>query len=228
MSEETIETNNESRADKFAGRDPFAKDGELRELTEQEQEAVFALYCKNFGNISMLVRDPDNGFSKSRQYLGEWAKRYDWYSRYVKELTEKIENDQEIIRKELRAGKLKAIKRAIWLLNTRKQKTLFFGKEVEFTQEPSHKDIKAAYEILKTELGEPVRINHNINQHENDKETQAVLDFLNTLIDGDDEQDNKQEAGHSDAKEADAQASTADVQGGGATGSDIPTLPTSI
>lgn len=166
-----------------------------RELNKEEEEALFALYCKHNGNHSAMSRDPDCGFHNV--VIGDFAKKYSFKERMLKKVKEEAERIAKEWNETLKKGKMKAIEKAIKLLSpSLKIIKVGRGENAESKKiyiQPDAKDIKVAYEILKTELGEPTTISKNTNIDEN-PEVKETIDGIRQLIkQGQDEQNNNDE-----------------------------------
>ena len=183
----------------------------FRELTEVEEETMFLVFCRNFGNYSMTARDPQS-IVKDNSCIAYWAKLYDWFTRMHKNTQERLENQKKEIDRRLVEGKYDAIKRAFWLIQARKVKkrSMLTGVEYEVDLEPTSKDIKIAYEIIKTELGEPSKVLHNLNTNEVDQDTIDALDAINKLIEGDANKQPKQNNTRVSAEVVQGRESTSD------------------
>ena len=183
----------------------------FRELTEIEQDIMFLVFCRNFGNHSMVARDTES-IVKDKSCIGYWAKIYNWHDRMRKETKERLENQKKEVESRLIEGKYDVIKRAFWLVQGRKVKkrSMLTGVEYEVDLEPTSKDIKIAYEIIKTELGEPSKVLHNLNTNEVDQDTIDALDAINKLIEGDANKQPKQNNPRTSAEVVQGGESTSD------------------
>lgn len=194
---------------------PETEKTERRDLNEAEQEALFALYCKYTGNLSAMGRDKDNKYH--RVILSHYANKYDWHNKWL----QKVTDDANISRKEwqdkLMAGKLKAITKAVELLEDRTIEGVGKNGEVyKYVKEPDFKEIKTAYEILKIELGEPTSITKNTNIDEN-PEVKETIEGIRELI----------KKGQKEKKDV-APTDTKTVPSGGETPSDTTEVSASV
>lgn len=198
----------------------------FRELTEDEEKIMFLVFCRNFGNHSMTARDPDS-IIKDNSCIGYWARIYDWHARMRKETQERLENQKKEIESRLLEGKYDVIRRAFWLVKDRRVKktSMLTGVEHEVDIEPTSKDVKIAYEIIKTELGEPSSVRHNLNTNEVDQDTIDALDAINKLIQGDDK---KQPDEPAHEKQDSTPVSSEPVQDGAKTSGDCAEVSPSI
>ena len=185
----------------------------FRELTEDEQDLMYNLFCLHFGNCSMVGRSKES-IVKGKDCISYWAKLYDWDDRMRTETDKRVQELKKAINAKLVEGKQRAISRALWLLEERQEEkvTSETGKKYKVKIVPSNKDIKTAYDIIKTELGEPSSVKQNLNVNEADEETVKALDAINKLINIDvtDQQ----------PRQKSTPVSTKTVQSGGATRSD--------
>jgi len=156
-----------------------------RDLNKNEQEALFSLYCKHNGNCSAVGRDENNKYH--RNIVLEYAKRYGFENIRLKKVAKEAEQFKKDWSKKLKEGKMKAIEKAMELLDTKTYNRVDKNNDiVEITSYPDGRDIKTAYEILKIELGEPTTISKNMNVDET--EVEKALNILKNGI----EQDNTQ------------------------------------
>jgi predicted nucleic-acid-binding protein len=136
-----------------------------RDLVEDEVDAVFALYDKYNGNINQMILDKDSLF-KSYGQNHYYVHKYNFKERLAKTRRERIER----VADSLQDAKAMAVENAIRILKAR---NVFvynkFGGQV-FDKDgnplivenlPYYKEIKTAWEIIKTELGEATSIGKN-------------------------------------------------------------------
>jgi len=184
-----------------------------RDLNKNEQEALFSLYCKHNGKYSATSRDPDCKFHYI--IVSEYAKKYDFEDRRLKKVKLEAEQFKKDWSKKLKEGKMKAIEKAIELLDTKTYNRVDKNNDiVEITSYPDGRDIKTAYEILKVELGEPTTISRNTNIEENDEVKQTIEGVKQLIKEG--------------QKKDEPQTDTKNVQSGGKTSSDSTKVPTSV
>lgn len=158
---------------------------EYRELKPEEEEALFANFCKNNGVVQEMIKDPQCKY-RSADVVGFYRKKYEFTERFAKIRAEEAKQEREEWKEKVKQGKLAAIQRAIELMQPR-EIPIFDKKTGEPTGEmatiyPSSKDIKIAWEILKIESGEPTHITRNTNIDEKDEEVKEALDGLHAII----------------------------------------------
>lgn len=133
-----------------------------RALTIPEREMIFALYDKHGGNLLAMVRDHDC-IIKHRGQLGYYRDIYHFDEHFAQIRTKR---NKEVI-ESLKDSKVLAIKRAVELIETRqvplrkKDGSAVLdveGNAVFILVQPDHKEVEAAWKIIKTELGEPTQI----------------------------------------------------------------------
>lgn len=133
-----------------------------RMLNIKERDFLYALYEKYSGNMSEMILDPDCLF-KSYAQIRFYAKYYHFYDKLVENRRKKAE---EVVNK-LKDAKTLAIENAIRILEARHRLVFnrygvqLFDKEgnpLIVEQLPYYKEIKVAWEIIKTELGEATAI----------------------------------------------------------------------
>jgi hypothetical protein len=133
-----------------------------RPLNPKERDTLFAYYDKHNGNMLAMTRDVDCQF-KSYNQLKYYCNTYFFCERLdeirLKRATKVIEG--------LKDSKILAIQRAVGLIETRQvplkntKGDVLLDRDgqpifVEIT--PDHKEVEAAWKIIKTELGEPTQI----------------------------------------------------------------------
>lgn len=130
-----------------------------RALSIPERDFLFALYDKYNGNLSHMVLDPIAQF-KAYSQVHYYIHYYNFRERYA-ELRRK--KTQDVIDK-LQDAKMMALERAMEMLRpycsfvytkTGVQVYDGDGKPMIIEKQPFYKEVKAAWEIIKTELGEP-------------------------------------------------------------------------
>lgn len=133
-----------------------------RALNPKEKDTLFAYYDKHNGNMLAMTRDIDCPF-KAHSQLRYYAKLY-FFCERLDEIKRKRAED---VINSLKDSKVLAIRRAVGLIETRqvplknKVGDLLLDREgqpifVEIM--PDHKEVEAAWKIIKTELGEPTQI----------------------------------------------------------------------
>lgn len=133
---------------------------EYRDLAEDEIELLFTLYDKNGGVITQLSRDEESQFHSQTQ-LYHYEKKYGFQERLVE--TRRKRAEQVIA--SLGDAKIKAIQRAMELLETRERTVVTKkGEVLNIEMDPMYKEIVTAWEIIKTELGEPTSITKSENK----------------------------------------------------------------
>jgi len=136
-----------------------------RELTQEEQDILFAQYQKWNGNVNQMILDKEILF-KSYDQLHFYKHKYKFVEKY---LDVRRTRASEVL-EQLRDGKTRAIENALRILESRnvfvynRNGTQVFdgeGKPVIVENLPFYKEIKVAWEIIKTELGEATSIQKN-------------------------------------------------------------------
>lgn len=134
----------------------------FRNLNVKERDLLFALYEKWNGNMSEMILDKDCPF-KGYTQINHYANLYFFKERLVEKRKENAERTMSM----LKDAKTLAIENAIRLLE--KRHTLVFnrygvqlfdneGNPLIVEKLPYYKEIKAAWEIIKTEMGEATAI----------------------------------------------------------------------
>lgn len=138
---------------------------QYREITEEEQDMLFALYDKHNGNMSNMILD-DECIFKGYTQLRHYAKQYDFKGKLVetrRKRAEKVVNS-------LQDAKIKAIENAQRMLNPHYEFVFNKSGVQQFDKDdnpliverlPHFKEIKTAWDIIKTELGEATNIGKN-------------------------------------------------------------------
>jgi len=150
---------------------------EYRDLEQDEIELLFILYDKHGGVITQLSKDEESLFHSQAQ-LYYYEKRYGFQERLVEIRRKRAEQ----IMASLGEAKIRAIQRAIELLET-KERTIVTkkGEVLNIEMDPMYKEIVAAWEIIKTELGEPTSITKSENRTDVSVVEESV-DKLNKFI----------------------------------------------
>ena len=124
-----------------------------RNLDDDEQEMMFIIFDKHNGNLAAVSRDPESLFH-SREQLRYYRDMFGWDTRLVQT---RAQRSKEVI-ENLSYAKVRAIQRAMELLESRQVDVVTKIGVVTVTKDPMYKEIQAAWEIIKTELGEPTSI----------------------------------------------------------------------
>lgn len=133
-----------------------------RFLDEVEQDILFAIYEKYGGVVNQMILDKDCIF-KSHNQITVYANHY----KFKEKLGELRKKRATEIVSSLKSMKELAIENAYRILHSRnvfvynragKQCFDEKGEPLIIEQLPYYKEIKAAWEIIKTELGEPTTI----------------------------------------------------------------------
>ena len=145
---------------------PQRKDGmPYRPLSRPERDFLFALYDKHGGNMLAMTRDHDCIFRSHRQ-LSFYCHLYGFQSK----LAERRQKRAEEVVAQLGHAKMRTIERAMEMMAPRQVPIVLRanGKEIPMMDEdgnilfqeihPSEKEIKTAWEIIKTEMGEPTSV----------------------------------------------------------------------
>lgn len=188
------------------------KDNKYRDLEPSEVEALCALYFKHNGNCTKTAQDSECGFNRNR--VAYYRDKYDFENKRLRNVALKAQEFKDKQRAMLMAGKQAAILKAIDLLRPIEiEQAKRDGTIVKFTKHPTEKAVKVAYDIIKTELGEPTTVSKNINVDDN-PEIQEALNQLQELItkgQKDEPRDNK-----------------STIQSGGQTPNDSTEVPPSV
>ena len=133
-----------------------------RSLNIKERDFLYALYEYWGGNISQMVLDSTCLF-KSYVQLHHYCKLYHFKDRFISNRLKKAEE----INEKLQDAKVKAVENAMRILEVhnifvyKKDGTQVFdgdGAPLIVERLPFYQEIKTAWEIIKTELGEPTTI----------------------------------------------------------------------
>jgi hypothetical protein len=133
-----------------------------RDLSEAEQDMLLAQYDKHNGIISSLIRDEECLFHGKNQ-VAYYVDKYG----FVGELARIREQRAKEVVAGLHDSKILAIRRAQELISPRHRVLMTKGGVEIFDEDgnpmviemyPHYKEIVAAWEIIKTELGEPTSI----------------------------------------------------------------------
>ena len=143
-------------SDQLQKKDPY------RPLTVPEKDLLFAMYDKHNGNMLAMTRDRDCQF-RAHSQIRYYAKLYYFQDRFI-EIKRKRAHE---VLDSLKDSKILAIQQAVQMIETRqiplknKLGDLILdadGQPMFYSVGPDHKEIKTAWEIIKTELGEPTTI----------------------------------------------------------------------
>lgn len=137
-------------------RDPY------RALSVSERDLLFAFYEKHNGNVLAMVRDAECTF-KGRNQIYYYRDLYGFREELVQSRAKRAKQVTEM----LGDAKVRAVENAMRMLEPRhmlllkKDGTQMFdsdGNPKLLEMLPNHTELRAAYEIIKTELGEPSSI----------------------------------------------------------------------
>jgi hypothetical protein len=166
---------------------------EYRELSEEEQEMLFAQYDSNGGKVTYMLLDKDVLF-KGMGQLYYYVHKYDFETKLV-DIRKKRALE---VMSSLQDSKIEAIQRAQQLLGVHYQILRTKGG-VEIMDEegnpivvetlPHFKEIKTAWEIIKTELGEPTSITKGSMQTDNTLKIEGAREIAAIIQSLDDEQE---------------------------------------
>lgn len=185
-----------------------------RNLSSQEQKLLIHLYDIHDGNLSAMARDP-NCIFKSRAQLWHYKKIYRWQSIFERIRTQRVKDFNRQLQEKLKQGKTIAIIRALKLLEPREIETTDpFGKYTTTIRYPSYKEIVTAWEIIKTELGEPTKVTKQQNEDlpETEKHRQELKDLMSHIKNGSAEPNKNtknDEAGSTEVASGNAESSPA-------------------
>ncbi len=167
---EEVKTKNNQRDTK---RTPY------RALSIPERDTLFAYFEKHNGNMLAMTRDIDCPF-KAHSQLRYYAKLY-FFCERLDEIKRKRAED---VINSLKDSKVLAIKRAVELIETRQMPLRkkdgsavldAEGNAIFVTVQPDHKEVEAAWKIIKTELGEPTQIGKQDVTSKGEKVSSFVL-----------------------------------------------------
>lgn len=168
---------------------PYTKKGKkapYRALTIPERDMLFAFYEKWNGNMIAMSRDVECRF-KAYSQIKYYAALYHFAEQYTHIKTKRaIETISG-----LKDSKILAIERAAEMLKPRQMPFLdsktrepildLEGQPMFYTLYPDQKTVKTAYEIIKTELGEPTFIAKSEIMTPQTDEMKAAMDKLAQL-----------------------------------------------
>ena len=176
---------------------PFRKGNKApyRALTIPERDMLFAFYEKWNGNMLAISRDNECRI-KAYNQIKYWSNLYNFPSRLDQIRTERAKETMA----GLKDSKLMAIERATEMLRPRQMPFLndktrevllnLEGQPMFYTLYPDHKTVKTAWEIIKTELGEPTNISKAEIHNPEDEKIRTALDELKKLTEHAITQDN--------------------------------------
>jgi len=156
-----------------------------RPLTIPERDALFAYYEKHNGNLLAMTRDKDCTF-KSWNQLQHYRDLYGFKTK----LAESRGRMAEEVMGQLVDSKIMAVRQAVRLIQPRQVPMIMpdgqpftdaDGRPVFMEVYPNHKEIKAAWEIIKTELGEPTTISKAEVNNPQSEEVKHALDVIAQL-----------------------------------------------
>lgn len=128
-----------------------------RNLTEQEIEMLVALLYKHRGSLEAVRNDPDSPV-KGNSNIYYYKRKYSLLERlgeYRRQIVEKFKAESANI---LAEAKVKALQRAMELLEDREIEISKGDLIIKYTKKPDYKEIQCAWEIIKNELGETTTI----------------------------------------------------------------------
>jgi hypothetical protein len=165
---------------------PFRKGNKppYRALTIPERDMLFAFYEKWNGSMIAMSRDTECRY-KAYSQIKYYAALYHFADQYTRIKTKRAEATIA----GLKDSKLLAIDRATEMLRPRQvvlkdskgNVILVDDKPVFDTIYPDQKTVKTAWEIIKTELGEPTNISKAEVNNPEDAKINAALDELKKL-----------------------------------------------
>ncbi len=143
-----------------------------RNLTQEEIDLIIILLHEHKGVLDSLIKDPRSPV-RGNGTIHYYKRKYNLLAKlgeYRKELVDQYKKDSLSI---LGNAKVRAIQRAMELLEDREMDVMDkSGRMITLTVKPGHKEVKCAWEIIKTEMGEVTKITkeditsngENINQ----------------------------------------------------------------
>ena len=162
-----------------------AKKPPFRPLNIAERDTLFAYYEKHNGNMLAMTRDRDCQF-KAHSQIRYYAKLYNFAARLVEVRRKKADE----VLAQLKDSKIEAIRRAVEMIAPRqvplrnKKGDLILdadGQPIFHEFYPNDREIKVAWEIIKTELGEPTSVSKSEVTNKQDEDVKAALDALAQL-----------------------------------------------
>jgi hypothetical protein len=153
-------------SEKLQKREPY------RPISVPEKDLLFAMYDKHNGNMLSMTRDREclfKGYNQIRYY----ADLYNFEPRLVEIRRKRAKKTLD----SLKDSKILTIQQAIRMVETHqiplknKQGEVILdadGQPMFYEVDPNHKEIKTAWEIIKTELGEPTSIAKHKQESQSD------------------------------------------------------------
>lgn len=153
-------------SEKLQKREPY------RPISVPEKDLLFAMYDKHNGNMLSMTRDREclfKGYNQIRYY----ADLYNFEPRLVEIRRKRAKKTLD----SLKDSKILTIQQAIRMVETQqiplknKQGEVILdadGQPMFYEVDPNHKEIKTAWEIIKTELGEPTSIAKHKQESQSD------------------------------------------------------------
>ena len=151
-----------------------------RNLTAIEISLLVIVLHENRGSYSATVKD-DRSPVKGNASIYYYKRKYGLESRLEQYRAEMISEYKKQSVSILNEGKIKAVKRALELLEDRELEFIHkkTGDKIKFTKSPEYKEIQCAWEIIKTELNEPVKIKEIPDEPDNESLKQIKVIFEN-------------------------------------------------
>lgn len=155
-----------------------------RALTIPERDLLYALYEKHHANMTNLYLDEECLF-KSYATIRYYAKLYHFYDRYIAKRREKADE----VLSALKDAKILSLENAMRMLKPHfdfvRTKTGLRvydheGHPVIVERHPFYKELKTAWEIIKTELGEPT----SVSKTDITSKGEAITSVKVTVING--------------------------------------------
>lgn len=129
------------------------------------EEALYSFYVKHNGSLTGMSKDPDCPLAHINTIRG-YRERHNWVERFTEHSLITTENILENRKELLEDGIRYAVKRCVDIMKDEKS---------------SAKEIKVAWEIIKTELGMPTRINFNANLNANTEDKRDIENIAGSL-----------------------------------------------
>lgn len=160
------------------------------DLCEEDKKLLLNLFVCHNNVLANVLKDPRSKW-RARTQVQYYRDKYNFKEIANKILVEKLEKEIDEMRDKLLEGKKETIKSAIELakiktvqvLDTNNQPVLDSdGLPMYETILPQGKDLRTAWEIIKTELGESTKITENKNINIDQREIQDTLNILQNGI----------------------------------------------
>lgn len=136
-------------------------------------EELFINYEKHNGNITAMSRDNTCVYN-SRDPITFYVKKHNFPDRLRHYRTEIIENWKKTHKEMLGTARAALLNRAFELLQDREYDVVSQGQILTAQKPPSSTDIKVAWEIIKSELGEPTKITEKVDPEDENKKLKKV------------------------------------------------------